>query len=293
MTTDQSTYQSLLDQFPAGKVFIDGNYVAAPLKLAATAKVTGETLVDVGAADSDTIDAAVRSASHSFASWRSMPPSNRARILHNIASALEADAVRWTALESVHAGKPIAETRIDIMASIGLLRWYAGFADRIDGRLVASADHQHRYVRREPLGVCAAIVPWNFPLLLMLWKVAPALAAGNTVVVKPASATPLTTLLFAELSVRAGLPEGVLNVVPGSGDEIGKSLVQHPDVAKVSFTGSTEVGREVAGYAAHGVKRVTLELGGKSPNLILDDADLDKAIAGTAAGVFGHEWWKG
>ena len=186
MTTDQSTYQSLLNEFPAGSVFINGSYVSAPHQLAATAKVTGETLVDVGAADRDTINAAVRSASHSFSSWRSMPPANRARILHNIASALEADALRWTALEAVHAGKPVAETRIDIMASIGLLRWYAGFADRIDGQLVASADHQHRYVRREPLGVCAAIVPWNFPLLLMLWKVAPALAAGNAVVVKPA-----------------------------------------------------------------------------------------------------------
>lgn len=288
MTTDQSTYQSLLNEFPAGSVFINGSYVSAPHQLVATAKVTGETLVDVGAADRDTINAAVRSASHSFSSWRSMPPANRARILHNIASALEADALRWTALEAVHAGKPVAETRIDIMASIGLLRWYAGFADRIDGQLVASADHQHRYVRREPLGVCAAIVPWNFPLLLMLWKVAPALAAGNAVVVKPASATPLTALLFADLAVRAGLPEGVLNIVPGPGAEIGKLLVQHPDVAKVSFTGSTEIGREVAGYAAQGVKRVTLELGGKSPNLILDDADLDKAIAGTVAGVFGH-----
>lgn len=288
MTTDHSPYQSLLGQYPAGRVFIDGSFISAPLVFAATGKVSGETLVEVGAADGDTIGAAVDSASRAFFSWRSTPPAQRARILNDIASALEADAAQWTALEAVHAGKPLAEARIDIMASTGVLRWFAGFADRIDGRLVASADHQHRYVRREPVGVCAAIVPWNFPLLLMLWKVSAALAAGNTVVVKPASATPLTTLLFADLAVRVGLPKGVLNIVPGAGSDVGATLVQHPDVAKVSFTGSTEVGRQVASYAANGIKRVTLELGGKSPNVILDDSDLDKAIAGTAAGVFSH-----
>lgn len=288
MTTDYSPYQPLLDQYPAGTVYIDGKFVGAPHELAATGKVSGETLVDVGAADAGTIDAAISSAASAFPGWCSSPPAKRASVLNDIANALESDAVRWAALEAVHAGKPIAEARIDIMASIGILRWYAGFADRIDGRLVASADHQHRYVRREPLGVCAAIVPWNFPLLLMLWKVAPALATGNTVVVKPASLTPLTALLFADLAVRAGLPKGVLNVVPGTGRIIGTTLIQHPDVAKVSFTGSTEVGRQVASDAAQGVKRVTLELGGKSPNLILGDACLDEAIAGTTAGVFGH-----
>ncbi|KAA3634680.1 MAG: aldehyde dehydrogenase [Proteobacteria bacterium] len=288
MTTRSFPFQSLLESYTEGSVFIDGAYAEAPNRLPATGKVTGEVLVEVGAADNGVIDAAVESARRAFPLWRATPPARRARLLHEIASLLESDAERWTALEAVHAGKPLAEARIDIMASVGVLRWYAGFADRIDGRLVASAEQQHRYVRREPLGVCAAIVPWNFPLLLMLWKVAAALATGNVIVVKPASATPLTALMFAELASRAGLPDGVLNVVPGAGGEIGMTLVRHADVAKVSFTGSTEIGRQVARAAADGVKRVTLELGGKSPNVILDDADIERAVAGTAAGVFGH-----
>jgi acyl-CoA reductase-like NAD-dependent aldehyde dehydrogenase len=288
MTAEHSIFEPVLSHYQPGTVFIDGAFVQSSKILSATAKVTADTIVDVGAGDGGTVDDAVDSARRAFPAWRSAAPSQRARALNEIATALEADAKRWQALEAVHAGKPLADARIDIMASVGTLRWYAGYADRIDGRLVSSPDHQHRYVRREPLGVCAAIVPWNFPLLLMLWKVAPAIAAGNTVVVKPASATPLTALLFAELAVRAGLPRGVLNVVPGAGGEVGSRLVQHPDIAKVSFTGSTEVGCQVAEQAARDVKRVTLELGGKSPNLIMSDADLDRAIPGTAAGVFGH-----
>lgn len=288
MTIDASLFSPLIDRYNTGSVFLDGKQQAAPGTLAVLGKVSGDTLADVGAADTATIDAAVDSASQAWPRWRATPPAQRARILHDIANALEADADRWIALEAVHAGKPMSDARIDILASVGVLRWYAGYADRIDGRLVASADSQHRYVRREPIGVCAAIVPWNFPLLLMLWKVAPALATGNVIVVKPASATPLTALLFAELACAAGLPAGVLNVVPGAGSEIGMHLVRHPQVAKVSFTGSTEIGCQVAAAAAEGVKRVTLELGGKSPNLVFDDADIDRAAAGTAAGVFGH-----
>ncbi len=288
MITDRSSFDGLVESYTPGTVFIDGAWHDAPRRLPATAKVAGDVLVDVGAADVDTMSTAIDAATDAFPAWRATPPARRARLLHDMATRLEADADRWMALEAVHAGKPLADARIDIMASVGVLRWYAGFADRIDGRLVASAEAQHRYVRREPLGVCAAIVPWNFPLLLMLWKVGPALAAGNTIVVKPASATPFTALLFAELASAAGLPPGVLNVVPGNGGEVGMSLVEHPSVAKVSFTGSTEIGKQVARVAADGIKRVTLELGGKSPNIILDDADLDRAIAGTAGGVFGH-----
>lgn len=288
MTVDTSIFQPLLGRYQAGTVFIDGAFVPTQGQMGATAKVSAETIVEVGAGDAGSVDLAVDSARRAFPAWRSAPPANRARVLHDMAAALEADFETWQKLEAVHAGKPLSDAMIDIMASVGTLRWFAGFADRIDGRLVASAEHQHRYVRREPLGVCAAIVPWNFPLLLMLWKVAPAIAAGNTVVVKPASATPLTALLFAEMAVRAGLPKGVLNVVPGAGGEVGDHLVQHPDIAKVSFTGSTEVGRQVAARAARDVKRVTLELGGKSPNIIMPDADLDRAVPGTVAGVFGH-----
>ncbi len=288
MLIDRSVFSPLIDRYAAGSLFIDGGYHAAPRTLPVLGKVNDDPLAEVGAADTTVVDDAVSSAARAFPTWRATSPAWRARILNDMAAALEADADRWIALEAVHAGKPVTDARIDILASIGVLRWYAGFADRIDGRLVASADQQHRYVRREPLGVCAAIVPWNFPLLLMLWKVAPALAAGNVVVVKPASATPLTALLFAELATTAGLPAGVLNVVPGAGGEVGTHLARHVDVAKVSFTGSTEVGREVAHAAADGIKRITLELGGKSPNLVFDDADIDRAAAGTAAGVFGH-----
>jgi len=285
-TTD--VFAPLLEGYPAGTVYIDGAFHAVSDRIAATGKVKEDVLVEIGAADTAALDAAVAGAAKAFPAWRDTAPSERARILHAMANALAADQDRWIALEAYHAGKPLSDARIDIVSAVLTLRWYAGFADRIDGRVVASPVTQHRYVRREPLGVCAAIVPWNFPLLLMLWKVAPALAAGNTVVVKPASLTPLTTLLFADLAVKAGLPAGVLQIVPGGGGTIGMGLVRHPDVAKVSFTGSTEVGRTVAKEAAEGIKRVTLELGGKSPTVILDDADLAKAVPATAMGCFGH-----
>lgn len=281
-------FARLLERLPQGAVFLDGAMRAGPGRIPVTGKMRAEVIAEVGAADGATLDAAVAGAARAFPAWRDAPPADRARALNAMADALATDRERWIALEAYHAGKPVADAGIDIMASIATLRWFAGFADRIDGRLVASPPGLHRYVRREPLGVCAAIVPWNFPLLLMLWKVAPALAAGNSVVVKPASATPLTALLFAELAVAAGLPPGVLQVVPGSGAVAGMGLATHPGVAKISFTGSTPVGRAVAKAAADGVKRVTLELGGKSPTVILDDADLDKAIPASAMGCFGH-----
>ncbi|GJL82967.1 MAG: aldehyde dehydrogenase [marine bacterium B5-7] len=288
MPADRSSFESLIDRNIESCVFIDGAFTKTPGHITVTDKVNGNVMTTVGSADTDTICTAIDSANHAFSRWRQASPAERALHLNNMAQALAAEAETWMLLEAVHAGKPLADARIDIMASIGVLKWFAGFADRVDGRLVASGPNQHRYVRREPLGVCGAIVPWNFPLLLMLWKVAPALATGNTVVVKPASATPLTALLFADLAHRAGLPNGVLNVIPGPGSEVGMGITRHPDVAKISFTGSTEVGQTVAHAAADGIKRITLELGGKSPNIIFEDANLDRAIPGTAAGVFGH-----
>lgn len=288
LASDSSRFDSLLARYPKGTAFIDGSFESQAGTIGVYQKQSGAALSSAGAGDADAVDGAVAAARRAFPGWRDTAPGARARLLHAMAEKLEADADAWIALESVHAGKPIGDTRIDIMASVATLRWYAGFADRIDGRVVASPVTQHRYVRREPVGVCGMIVPWNFPLLLMLWKVAPALAAGNTMVVKPASLTPLTALLFAGLAHEAGLPAGVLNVLPGAGGTVGMGLVRHPDVSKVSFTGSTEVGKEVARAAADGVKRVTLELGGKSPTVILDDADLSKAIPASAAGCFGH-----
>ncbi|MDF1750142.1 MAG: aldehyde dehydrogenase family protein [Alphaproteobacteria bacterium] len=280
--------EDLRSRYKEGTVFIDGAFVALDNHLTVAGKQFGDTMCEVGSGNSDTIDAAVTSAAKAWTAWRAMAPSARAALLYAMADRLSAEMDQWIALEAHHAGKPLSDARIDIVSAVMTLRWFAGFADRIDGRVVASADTVHRYVRRESLGVCGLIVPWNFPLLMMLWKVAPALAAGNTVVVKPASLTPLTALLFAKLASDVGLPAGVLNVVPGPGDAAGMSLVRHPDVTKISFTGSTEIGKEVARVAADTVKRVTLELGGKSPTVILDDADLDKAIPASAAGCFGH-----
>ncbi|MEO3428752.1 aldehyde dehydrogenase family protein [Pelagibius sp. CAU 1746] len=278
-----------MSRYPNGTIFVDGEFrrgEGAPFMV--VGKQLGESLAEVGSAAAADIDAAVDSARAAWPAWRDLAPADRAKALSAMADLLAADADSWIALEAQHAGKPLADARIDIYSAVMTLRWFAGCAERVDGRVVASPAGLHRYVRREPLGVCALIVPWNFPLLLMIWKVAPALAAGNTVVVKPASLTPLTALLFAELAQRAGLPRGVLNILPGPGGAVGMGLVRHRDVAKVSFTGSTEVGAEVAREAAGGIKRLTLELGGKSPTVILDDADLDRAVPASVAGCFGH-----
>ena len=286
--TSAPIFSDLVNRLPSDSVFLDGGFHRTARAIAVVAKQTEEPLATVGSGDADTIDAAVRGAKKALAAWTDTAPAARARTLNAIADALDDEREMWIALEAHQAGKPLAETRIDIGAAVATLRWFAGFADRIDGRLVDSPATQHRYVRREAHGVCGAITPWNFPLLIMLWKVAPALAAGNAIIVKPASLTPVTALLFADLATRAGLPPGLLQVVPGSGAEAGESLIAHPDVAKVSFTGSTEVGRSVAHLASRGPKPATLELGGKSPTVILDDADLDRAVPASAMGCFGH-----
>ncbi len=285
---DVNDYAPLLDAIPPGSLYLDGRFVAAPSRHTVYGKANGEALADCGDADTTGLDAAVAAAQAAFRPWAAKAPADRARVLLAMAASLQGQFRAYVALESNHAGKTIADAEIDVRASIGTLQWFAGCAERLDGRVVASAASIHRFVRREPIGVCGLILPWNFPLLLMLWKLAPALAAGNTVVVKPASETPLTTLAFAALAAQAGLPAGVLNVVPGPGGTIGMAIASHPGVVKVSFTGSTEVGAQVARAAAASVKRVTLELGGKSPAVILDDADLERAVPGTAAGVFGH-----
>jgi len=279
----------LLHRYPAGTLYLNGAFISGTARpLPVMGKQLGEALAEVGTADVTQLDDAVAAATRAWPAWRDTAPAERARILSRMADLLAEEADAWIRLEATHAGKPLGDSRIDILSSIATLRWHAGLAERLDGRVVASASALHRYVRREPLGVVGLIVPWNFPLLLMLWKVAPALAAGNTAIVKPASLTPLTALLFAELAGRAGLPAGVLNILPGAGATIGTGMARHPGIAKISFTGSTEVGCGVAAEAAATVKRVTLELGGKSPTVILDDADLDKAIPASAAGCFGH-----
>ncbi len=281
-------YSSLMNAVPAGHVFIDGDFRATQQRHQVFGKADGALISEAGYASESDLDAAVNAARAALPKWAGTAPAARAKILNAMADELDKQFTAFAALESHHAGKTVGDAEIDIRSGVATLRWFAGCAERLDGRLVASADNVHRYVRREPLGVCGLILPWNFPLLLMLWKLAPALAAGNTVVVKPASETPLSTLAFATIASAAGLPPGVFNVLPGPGRQLGMAIAKHSGIDKISFTGSTEVGVQVAQAAAISVKRVTLELGGKSPAIVCDDADIDKAAIGTAAGVFSH-----
>lgn len=280
-------FAPLLDRVPPGTVFVDNRFERAPGRLPACGKVDGRILAEVGAGNADTIDAAVRAARNAFPGFAAGAPAARAALLRRLADAIESHFRGFVALEACHGGKPVGEAEMDIRGAMMTLRWFAGLVEHADGRLVGGPPNLHRYVRHEPVGVCGLIVPWNFPLLLALWKIAPALACGNAVILKPASETPLSILALAALAAEI-LPPGVLNVVPGSGTVAGMGLVRHPGVDKISFTGSTEVGAAVAAAASEGLKRVTMELGGKSASIICEDADLDRAIAGTAGGVFGH-----
>ena len=232
-------------------------------------------------------DAAVRRANAAFPQWRSVAPADRARLLRRFAEAVEAhgDELAW--LETRNVGKPIADSRDEVSMVAEVLYFYAGAVDKHRGATVPVAGGVDMTFH-EPLGVVAAIVPWNFPVVIASWKLGPALACGNTVILKPAELTPLTALRLAELALEAGVPEGVLQVVVGPGAVVGTALVEHPGVAKVSFTGSTEAGRDVMARAARTVKRVTLELGGKSATVVFADADVERAAASAPGAVFGN-----
>ncbi|MGI8864316.1 MAG: aldehyde dehydrogenase family protein [Solirubrobacteraceae bacterium] len=238
-------------------------------------------------AGADEVDAAVARATAAFGGWRAMAPGERAAHLYALADALTSHRDELALLEARNAGKPIADARGEMEMVAATFRYYAGAPERLLGDTIPVAGGQSWTVR-EPLGVVGLIVPWNFPLTIAAWKLAPALAAGNTVVLKPAELTPLSALRFAEIAAEAGLPDGVVNVVVGPGRTCGQRLVEHPDVAKIAFTGSTEVGRSIAAGAAATIKRVTLELGGKSPNLVFADADLEAAAAAAPGAVFGN-----
>jgi betaine-aldehyde dehydrogenase len=220
-------------------------------------------------------------------SWRALAPAERGAILHGLADAVAEHLEELAVLEARNAGKAIADARGEIAMVRDTFRYYAGAPERLLGDTIPVAGGQ-AFTVREPLGVVGLITPWNFPLTIAAWKLAPALAAGNTVVLKPAELTPLTALRFAELALEAGLPPGVLNVVVGPGSTCGQRLVEHPGVAKIAFTGSTEVGRSIAAGAAQTIKRVTLELGGKSANIVFADADLEVAAAAAPPAVFGN-----
>ena len=278
-------------KLPPSRLFIGGEWVDAEggKTFETTNPATEEVVTEVAAASEGDVDRAVSAASEALeGAWGKTSPRDRGRLLWKIADALEARIDEFAVVETIDNGKPIFESRyVDVPAAIDALRYFAGWADKIHGDTMAvQGPFVLAYTLREPMGVVAAITPWNFPLIQALWKIAPALACGNAVVHKPASYTPLTALKFAELAAENGLPPGALNVLTGDGRVAGGGLVKHPGVAKVSFTGSTEVGRGLMCDAAATVKRVTLELGGKSPNIVFADADLDAAAKGAYNGIF-------
>jgi acyl-CoA reductase-like NAD-dependent aldehyde dehydrogenase len=248
---------------------------------------TEQVMAELPSASADDVDAAVARAKAAFPAWRAVTPANRAALMHALADALAAGREDLAQLEARNVGKPIADARGEMDMVAATFRYYAGVPERLLGDTIPVAGGQ-AFTVREPLGVVGLIVPWNFPLAIASWKLAPALAAGNAVVLKPAELTPLTALRFAQIAAQAGIPDGVVNVVAGPGSVCGKRLVEHPDVAKIAFTGSTEVGRSIAADAAATIKRVTLELGGKSPNVVFADADLEAAAASAPIAVFGN-----
>ncbi|ODT19293.1 MAG: betaine-aldehyde dehydrogenase [Hyphomicrobium sp. SCN 65-11] len=250
---------------------------------------TGEVITQIAEAGVLDIDAAVISARRALdeGPWPQMTGVQRGRILRRLADFIEQDRENLVVLEALDAGKPLAATRRqDLPAAIDCLEYYAGWADKIAGEVIPARPDALTYVTRQPVGVVAAIVPWNFPLMNAVWKIAPALACGCTVVLKPAELTPLSALRLGELALAAGLPPGVLNIVPGLGNVAGQSLIEHPGVDKISFTGSPQVGKHIMATAAQQCKRVTLELGGKSANIIFADADLDAAAHASGSGIF-------
>ncbi|MEA2855034.1 MAG: aldehyde dehydrogenase [Rhodospirillaceae bacterium] len=249
---------------------------------------TEQVLARVAEADAADIDLAVRSARAAFeGGWGHLRAADRGHALLRLADLIRQNIDELVELESLDSGKPIsAIRRQDLPAVLDTLAYYAGWADKINGQVIPARPDALTYTVREPMGVVAAIVPWNFPLMIGMWKIAPALACGCTVVLKPAELTPLTALRIGELALEAGFPRGVLNVVPGFGKIAGQALVDHPDVDKVTFTGSPGVGRQILRSAAGNLKRVTLELGGKSANVIFPDADLDAAVKAAGSGIF-------
>jgi acyl-CoA reductase-like NAD-dependent aldehyde dehydrogenase len=256
-------------------------------RIAVIEPATEQVMAEVPRAGVEEADAAVAKAKRAFPSWSSVSPPDRSALLHRLAGALDERVHDLATLEARNAGKPIADARAEMGMVAETFRYYAAAPEQLLGDTIPVAGGVNMTFR-EPLGVVGLIVPWNFPLLIASWKVAPALAAGNTVVLKPAELTPLTALELERIALEAGLPEGVVNVVAGPGSVAGKRLVEHPDVAKVAFTGSTEVGRGIAAGAAATIKRVTLELGGKSANVVFADADLERAATAAPLAVFGN-----
>jgi len=272
--------RSIVDIRPSYGLFVNGEFVDGHgTSFKTISPATEEVLAEIAAADDADVDAAVRAARKAYDKvWSRMPGRERAKYLYRIARIIQERSRELAVLESIDNGKPIKESRdVDVPTVAAHFFYYAGWADKL-GYAGFGADPQ-------PLGVAGQVIPWNFPLLMLAWKIAPALACGNTVVLKPAETTPLTALLFAEICQQADLPPGVVNIITGAGDT-GQALVAHPGIDKVAFTGSTEVGKAIARSVAGTDKRVTLELGGKAANIVFDDAPVDQAVEGIVDGIF-------
>jgi len=273
-----------------GRLFVDGEWLDARsgATFDSVHPATGEQLATVAEARAEDVDAAVAAAGRAFeaGAWVGLDAADRALILWRMADLMEARREELARLEVLDNGKPLREAQIDIREAIDAFRYYAGWCTKLQGDTIPVRGQVLNYTLREPVGVVGAIIPWNFPLLMAAWKVAPALACANTVVLKPAEQTPLSALELAAIGQEAGLPRGVLNVVPGFGETAGAALVRHPEVDKIAFTGSTAVGRTIMREAADTLKKVSLELGGKSPNIVFEDADLDAAARGAFAAIF-------
>jgi aldehyde dehydrogenase (NAD+) len=272
------------------QLFINGEWrdAASGKTIDVVNPATEEVIAAVPSADRSDVDAAVGAARAAFdGPWGKLSARDRGRLLWKLGEKLMERADEVAALETLHNGKPIFESRqIEIPAAAECFQYYAGWADKIHGETIPVKGNYLTYTLREPVGVVAAIVPWNFPLLLTSWKVAPALACGNVVIIKPASQTPLTALALADIAQQVGIPPGVLNVVTGPGSRVGQLLVEHPGIDKIAFTGDTSTGRAIMRGSADTLKHITLELGGKSPNIVFADADLDAAIRGATTGIF-------
>ncbi|HTK35839.1 MAG TPA: aldehyde dehydrogenase family protein [Caulobacteraceae bacterium] len=274
------------------RLLIDGQWVdgAAGAEIDVINPYTAEKIVSIAEAREADVDRAVEAAKRAFPAWARTPAYERGRLLSKLADAIEADADYLARLEATNTGHPVRDCQnLDVPRTIMCFRYFAGMADKLEGSVVPVDAGFLNYVEREPIGVIGQIVPWNFPLMFVSWKLGPALAAGNTVVMKPSEITPLSALRIGELIKQVGFPDGVVNILPGYGATAGQRIADHPGIGKVSFTGSTNVGRSIVRASAGNLKKVQLELGGKGPNIIFEDAIIPAAVGGTAFGIFHNQ----
>ncbi|WP_321374942.1 aldehyde dehydrogenase family protein [Pseudomonas extremaustralis] len=274
------------------QLFIDGQFVPALEggEIDVVNPANGELITRIAAAQAGDVDLAVAAAKRAFPGWAGTPGAERGRLLMKLADRIEACSDELARLESLDTGHPLRDSRIlDVPRTAACFRYFGGIADKIEGKVIPVDAGFLNYVQRKPIGVVGQIVPWNFPLMFTSWKMGPALAAGNTVVLKPSELTPLSTLRIAELMKEVGFPDGVVNIVPGYGHTAGQRLAEHPDVGKIAFTGSTATGRRIVEASQGNLKRVQLELGGKGANIVFEDANLDAAVNGAAWAIFHNQ----